>query len=158
MGLRWNNCTLQGVFGDCLGVVRGANSPKTTPWVWGRCPRAAPGVPQPIPQTVLTIKMPPPAVGGRMLMINNTAWGVGEGTPRAALGHSPPTTGCLGVVRPPNNPQRTPKHPLQSVIIPPQFQQCLDGPVLHSTRRTPRSRRRVTRDTIHQTTRASLGY
>ena len=29
---------------------------------------------------------------------------------------------------------------------------------LHSTRRTPRSRRRVTRDTIHQTTRASPDY
>ena len=28
----------------------------------------------------------------------------------------------------------------------------------HSTRRTPRSRRRVTRDTIHQTTRASPDY
>ena len=30
--------------------------------------------------------------------------------------------------------------------------------VQHSTRRPPRSRRRVTRDTIHQTTRASPGY
>ena len=62
-----------------------------------------------------------PAGGGRMLMINNnTVWGVGWGTPGAALGHTwgssgaPPTHrglfgGCSAPQQSPNNPQTTPR-------------------------------------------------
>ena len=42
-------------------------------------------------------------------------------------------------------------------LVPGLVEATLHLPV-HSTRRTPRSRRWVTRDTIHQTTRASPGY
>ena len=65
---------------------------------------------------------------------NNTVWGVGWGTPGAALGHTrgssgaPPThRGLFGGC---SAPQQPPNTPLQSVNIPPQLQQCLGGGVL----------------------------
>ena len=117
--------------GRCLGLVWEPSNPQRTPCGWGVpqvCPRAAPGVSQPTPQTVLLliINILPPQRGGSILIVNNTVWGVGWGTPGAALGHTrgssgaPPThRGLLGGC---SAPQQPPKTPLQSVNIPPQLQ------------------------------------